>query len=175
MIHHSRSTRQRLGTTHFPRFSSKFFFDFFCKMSNGHSSVQENGTPSLYISDFNFERWSKLTEKAVYTNQKPFLILQHRVTPHLAAKIVTFSFCYVRLLCHVTSSNSHNQISWFFSILGPKVFEKKSLCKCFFCWFGSDNIIISRLDIQSKFLQMFTLFSGCHIGRLRSSNIAAPY
>ena len=144
-------------------------------MSNRHSSVQENGTPSLYISDFNFERSSKLTEKAVYTNQKPFLILHHRVTPHLAIKIVTFFMyaCSLNGVCHVTSSNSQNQLSWFFAILGPKVFEKNPYVNVFF-WFGSDNIIISWLDIQSKF-QMFTLFSGCHIEGLRSSNMAAPY
>lgn len=138
MIHHSRSTRQGLGTTHFPRFSSKSFFWLFCKMSNRHSSVQENGTPSLYISDFNFERWSKLTEKAVYTNQKPFLILHHRVTPHLAIKIVTFFMyaCSLNGVCHVTSSNSQNQLSWFFAILGPKVFEKNPYVNVFFLvWF----------------------------------------
>ena len=40
--------------------------------------------------------------------------------------------------------------------------------------FGSVQII-SRLDSQSK-IQMFTLFTGGHVGRLkRSSNMAAPY
>jgi len=35
--------------------------------------------------------------------------------------------------------------------------------------------IISRLDSQSKF-QMYTLFSGCHVGGAKSStNMAAPY
>ena len=60
----------------------------------------------------------------------------------------------------------------FLAILGVKVVGN---LKCFSkCFFGSLQII-SRLDSQSKF-QIFTLFTGRHIGGSRgSSNMAAPY
>lgn len=81
----------RTGNDNFPRFSSKLFFSNIkrnrlgsvnWKMLQKYKLMFRHGYP-LYINDFYFERWSKLTEKAVYTNQR--LFRQPRVTPHLAA------------------------------------------------------------------------------------------
>ena len=50
--------------------------------------------------------------------------------------------------------------------------EEKCLCKCLFV---RSVLITSGLESQSKF-QMFTLFSGCHIGVPRMyTNIAFSY